>query len=237
MKWREEPRQLPRQEAPQSAATIAGHNPLRLGRAGEMTAGCAQLQNYPIAASPSPLRERDVLRRAATHHILDLNGIGRDVYYLVAAVHNVAFARNENILALGEKDFPGLAGLIRETEEFERNRRRWRRLGRDIDFRRRVGLAWCPRLRDYRIRLRHKNVPSRTCVFYLLSSGQHLQLQCRVQVLHRRPSLFALTRTAVLGGGARDNNWGLVLNRERSCRRTRKRLDDFLARGEDSQDS
>src|SRR5258708_19704985 len=175
MKWREEPRQLPRQEAPQSAATIAGHNPLRLGRAGEMTAGSAQLQNYPIATSPSPLRERDVLRRAATHHILDLNGIGRDVYYLVAAVHNVAFARNENILALGEKDFPGLAGLIREAEEFERNRRRWRRLGRDIDFRRRVGLAWCPPLPVYPIRLPHKNFPSPTYLFYLFCICPHLQ--------------------------------------------------------------
>src|SRR5258707_8035320 len=116
MKWREEPRQLPRQEAPQSAATIAGHNPLRLGRAGEMTAACAQLQNYPIATSPSPLRERDVLRRGATHHILDLNGIGRDVYYLVAAVHHVAFAPKENILALREEKFSRLAGGVFPTE-------------------------------------------------------------------------------------------------------------------------
>src|SRR5258708_29270866 len=115
MKWREEPRQLPRQEAPQSAATIAGHNPLRLGRAGEMTAGSAQLQNYPIATSPSPLRERDVLRRAATHQILDLNGIWRDVCYLLAAGPKVALSPHLNNLPLCEKNFSLPSGWFLAT--------------------------------------------------------------------------------------------------------------------------
>src|SRR5438105_1737653 len=85
-----------------------------------------KLPNYKITRLQISLSlcQWDMLRRAAAYHVLDLDRIRRDVNDFVAAVYNVAFARDKNVLAFGQKDFPGLAGLIGKAEELKRNRRR-----------------------------------------------------------------------------------------------------------------
>ncbi len=46
------------------------------------------------------LRERNILWRIAAHHILNFHGRIRDAEDLVAAVHDLAFTRNEHIVAI-----------------------------------------------------------------------------------------------------------------------------------------
>src|SRR6476646_7731966 len=57
--------------------------------------------------------------------VFDFNRCRSDVHDLVAAIDDVAFHRDENILSLGEEDFLGFTGLVREAKELEINRR-WR---------------------------------------------------------------------------------------------------------------
>src|ERR1700692_710200 len=131
-----------------------------------------------------PLRERYALRRTAAHNVLNFDRSGRNAHHFVAAVHNLALACNENIVPLGKENLFRFALLAGETKKFQRNW--WScRYGRRLpDF----GIVWPDRSRsqwrgNHRIRLRYKNVPSRTFVLDLLGGCQLREVKSRVEAL------------------------------------------------------
>src|SRR3981189_1699398 len=85
--------------------------------------------NYesPVANPGLPLRQRDALP-VTVQHVLDVDRGGRDVQDAIAAVDDVAFRRNEDILTGRQKDLFGFSRLIGETKKLQVDgwrRRRW----------------------------------------------------------------------------------------------------------------
>src|SRR5258708_39940717 len=110
----------------------------------------------------SRLRQRQVRRRTAIHHVLNLNRRRRNVDDFIPPVYNLSFTRNEYILALLQEYFLRLSRRTRETVELQRNRWGLWRARWNVDVRLRafrVGHARAFRLRNY-FRLRHENISS-----------------------------------------------------------------------------
>src|ERR1700722_19844684 len=115
-----------------------------------------------MTQSVSPLRQRNVLRRPAVHHVLHLDRGWRDADDFVAPVHDLALAGDKNFFALDEKNLLRLTHSAGEAIELQRNwGRGWNRR-RSIDYLfRLIRRSGTSRYRDrHRVRLRHKNIPA-----------------------------------------------------------------------------
>src|SRR5580765_519484 len=113
------------------------------------------------------LRERDALRRTAVHHVLDVHGGCRNAYHFVATVHDFAFPRNEDVIAVLKKYLPWLPRRICETVKLQWNGRRWRRSRRTRI--RGLRVSYCGRhgRRDrYFFSLRYENVSAGALIFF-----------------------------------------------------------------------
>ncbi len=66
----------------------------------------------------------------------------------VAAIHDIAFARNEHILTLRKENLSRFTRFVGETEKLEKDGRRWRRRRRCVGFGR-VGVRRCLRPRNF----------------------------------------------------------------------------------------
>src|SRR5579863_5510131 len=131
-----------------------------------------------------PLSQRDVLRRTAAHNVLNLHRRRRDSQHLVASIDNLAFARDEYILTLGEENFLRLAWLAREAEKLQRNRWRWcHRRRRPRLILRVVCGARSYGCRNRSVRLRNKNVSSRSLIRNVLGRSQLCKVQSGVETL------------------------------------------------------
>src|SRR5437870_12515830 len=93
----------------------------------------------------------------------------------VAAIHDIAFARNEHILTLRKKNLSRFTRLVGEAEKLEKDGRRWGRRRRRVDFGR-VGIRGCLRPRNF-LCLRNEYVPSRARIFGVFALLHQIQLQ------------------------------------------------------------
>src|SRR5713226_7191516 len=112
----------------------------------------------------------------------------------VAAIHDIAFARNEDILTLRKENLSRFTRFVGETEKLEKDGRRWRRRRRRVGFGR-VGIRGCLRPRNF-LCLRNEYVPSRARILGIFALLQQIQLQRWVECRNSDASGLAAGRAA-----------------------------------------
>src|SRR5438128_10451514 len=112
----------------------------------------------------------------------------------VAAIHDIAFARNEHILTLRKENLSRFTRFVGETEKLEKDGRRWRRRRRCVGFGR-DGVRRCLRPRNF-LCLLNAYVPSRARILCVFTSLQQIELQRWVERRSRDAGSLAAGRAA-----------------------------------------
>src|ERR1700722_8187764 len=173
----------------------------------------------PTTVFTLPLRQRDTLP-IVIQHIFHFHRYRSDVQNLVAAIDNVAFAGDENIFSLRQKNLFRLARLVGKAEKLKIDGWRWWRSLRNYYRSRDMH-------RDYRLRniyLRPEDVSARTLILGVLAGFEPVIAQSRIERTRRaHPRLFSRSspvnldsRPVIDGHDLSSHAWGRGFRR---CRR------------------